>query len=281
MRFFVVTPVRNGAAKIERTIRSVVSQTSLASGRDELRYLVMDGASADTTVDEARRAGEGRVEIRSEPDTGLYDALARALTLSDGEVTCYIAAGEVLDPAALQVVGTIFAEHPEVHWLTGRATTRNRQGEIVDSVLPHPFHRRFMECGKYGTKLPVLQQESTFWRTDLHRSVDFAMLATTKLAGDYLLWKSFARVTDLYVVNAVLGSFTQEPGQLSGNKGEYRAELRQLRRPPSVVEHVAAFALRQITKRRVPHRTAKRLFTYDFRREQWAMRSGASQPPLL
>lgn len=276
MRFFVVTPVRNGAGKIGRTIRSVVSQTSVVSGRDELRYLIVDGASTDATVDEARRAGEGMVEIRSAPDAGLYDALAPALALADGEVTFYLGAGDVLDPAALQVVGTIFAEHPEVRWLTGRATTRNSRHEIVDSVLPRPFHRHLIECGKYGTTLPVIQQESTFWRTELHSSVDFSKLATTKLAGDYLLWKSFAQVTELFVVNAVLGSFTQEAGQLSGVKGAYRAELKQLRRPPSLAENLAAFALRQITKRRTPRRTAKRLFTYDFSREQWTMRGGKS-----
>jgi glycosyltransferase involved in cell wall biosynthesis len=274
MRFFAVTPVRNGAGKIERTVRSVVSQTTLASGKDELRYLIMDGASTDATVDETRRAGAGKVEIRSEPDAGLYDALARALALADGDVAFYLGAGDVLEPTTFQIVGTIFAEHSQVRWLTGRATTRNSRQEIVDSVLPHPFHRRYFECGKYGTRLPVLQQESTFWRVDLHQAVDFPSLAKTKLAGDYLLWKSFAAVTELYVVNAILGSFTQEAGQLSGPKGVYRTELRQLRRPPTFLEHVGAFALRQVTKRRVPRRTAKRLFTYDFGREQWTLRGG-------
>jgi glycosyltransferase involved in cell wall biosynthesis len=274
MRFFAVTPVRNGAGKIERTVRSVVSQTTVVSGRDELRYMIMDGASTDATVDEARRAGEGKVEIRSEPDSGLYDALARALAAADGDIAFYLGAGDVLEPTTFQVVGTIFAEHPQVRWLTGRATTRNSRQEIVDSVLPHPFHRRFFACGKYGTRLPVLQQESTFWRVDLHAAVDFSSLAKRKLAGDYLLWKSFAAVTELYVVNAVLGSFTQEAGQLSGPKGVYRSELRQLRRPPTLFEHLGAFALRQVTKRRVPPRTAKRLFTYDFHREQWTLRGG-------
>ena len=67
-----------------------------------------------------------------------------------------------------------------------------------------------------------------------------------------------------------------EPGQLSGPKGVYRTELRPLRRPPLFVEHLAAFALRQITKRRIPHRTAKRLFTYDLSCERWRMRGGES-----
>lgn len=277
MRFFVVSPVFNAAGKIGRTVKSIISQTSVQSGRDELRYLIMDGASTDGTVTEARDAGGNRVEIHSAPDGGLYDALAKALPRSDGDVTFYLGAGEVLEPTAFQIVGTILETHPEVGWLTGRATTRNSRLEIVDSILPPPFHRRFFVCGKYGTRLPVLQQESTFWRTELHRAVDFSRLAQAKLAGDFYLWSSFARIEELYVVNAILGSFTHEPGQLSvaGAKGAYREELRRLRRPPSILEHIAAFALKKYYRYRRPRRSARRLFTYDFRNEEWVMRGGS------
>jgi glycosyltransferase involved in cell wall biosynthesis len=272
VRFFVVTPVRNGAGKIGRTIRSILAQSSLAAGRDELHYLIVDGASTDGTVAEAEQAGVGRVEIRSEPDQGLYDALARALPQSDVDLTLWLGAGEVLEPTAFATVSAILTEHPEVQWLTGRATARNGAGEIVDSVLPHPFERRLMDCGMYGLKLRVLQQEGTFWRTGLQAGVDFAELASTRLAGDYFLWKSFARVAELYVVNTILGSFTQEPGQLSAQtRGAYRDEIRALRRPPSLYESFLTNVLRQLTRHRIPGRSARRLFSYDHRRERWVL----------
>jgi glycosyltransferase involved in cell wall biosynthesis len=272
MRFFVVTPVRNGAGKIGRTVRSILEQTSIGSGRDELRYLIMDGASTDATVEEAREEGADRLEIRSAPDQGLYDALARALPLSDGDVTLWLGAGDVLEPTAFATASAIFAEHPEVQWLTGRATARNSQGEIVESVLPHPFHRGLMDCGMYGLKLRVLQQEGTFWRTGLQANVDFAKLATTRLAGDYFLWKCFAQVAELYVVNTIFGSFTQEPGQLSAEvRGAYRDEIRALRRPPTLYERLLTEVLRQLTRHRLPGRSAQRLFSYDHRRERWAL----------
>jgi glycosyltransferase involved in cell wall biosynthesis len=275
MRFFVVTPVRNGAGKIGRTIRSILEQTSLAAGRDELRYLILDGASSDDTVEQVRLAGEGRVEIRSEPDRGLYDALAHGLPLSDGDVTLWLGAGDVLEPTAFQVAGAIFAAYPEVQWLTGRATARNGRGEIVDSVLPHPFSRRLIDCGMYGLKLRVLQQEGTFWRTGLQSQVDFAKLATTRLAGDYFLWKAFAQRAELYVVNSILGSFTQEPGQLSAqSKGAYRDEIRELRRRPGLSEILVTEVLRQLQRHRIPGRSAPRLFSYDHRGERWVLGRG-------
>lgn len=275
MKFFVITPVRNAEEKIGRTIRSVISQTSVVEGRDQLRYVVMDAASTDGTLNAAKRTGGETIEVISRPDTGMYDALARALPMSDGDVTFYLSAGDVLDPTTFQIVSAIFSKYAEVRWLTGRATSRNAQGEIVDSVLPHPFHRRFFIRGKYGTKLPVLQQESTFWRTELNSEIDLKKLATSRLAGDYLLWKGFARVTDLYVVNAALGSFTHEPGQLSAQaKGAYRAELRQLRDPPAFFDHIGAFTLRRLTKHRVPRRKARRLISYDFASQEWMLSRG-------
>jgi len=274
MRFFAVTPVLNGAGKIGRTVSSIVQQTSLLAGDDSLHYLVMDGGSTDATVDEARAAGGDAVEIVSAPDQGLYDALARGLPQSDGDVTFYLGAGDVLEPTTFQVVSTILQQYPDVRWLTGRATARNARQEVVNSVLPFPFRRRYIACGMYGTRLPVLQQESTFWRTELHRVVDFAQLATTRLAGDYLLWKSFAELADLYVVNSIFGSFTQESGQLSvsGEAGAYLAELRQLRRRPTLFERSTALLLRIRTKHRIPRRSAERMFSYDFRREEWCLR---------
>lgn len=279
MRFFVVTPVLNAAGKIGRTVASIVSQTSLESGRDSLRYLIVDGGSTDATVAEARAAGSDAVEIRSQADSGLYDALASALPQSDGDVTLYLGAGDVLEATAFQIVGTVFERYPEVRWLTGRATARNSRQEVVNSVLPHPFHRRYFSCGMYGTRLPVLQQESTFWRTELHRVVDFAALAQTRLAGDYFLWKSFAELADLYVVNAILGSFTQESGQLSvsGEAGAYLAELRQIRRRPTLAERCGALLLRMRTKYRIPRRSARRLISYDFRREEWRLRGSSGK----
>ena len=142
MRFFVVTPVLNGAGKIGRTVASIVGQTSVVSGDDSLHYLIMDGGSSDATLAEARAAGGDAIEIQSGEDSGLYDALSRALPQSDGDITFYLGAGDVLEPTAFQVVSTIFREYPEVRWLTGRATARNSRQEVVNSVLPQARQAR-------------------------------------------------------------------------------------------------------------------------------------------
>lgn len=276
MDFHITLPVFNAGAKIRQTIASILAQSSVRAGRDSFRCLVVDGGSGDDTLDHVRAFDDPRIDILSEPDSGMYDALAKGLRRAGGDVTCYMPAGEQFDPQAFSIVSQIFGKYPQVSWVTGRAVTRNAAGEITDSVLPHPIRRAFMDCGMYGTRLMAVQQESTFWRSALNAAFDLEALSQAKLAGDYFLWRSLARDHDIYVVNAQLGSFTIEPDQLSkSTPGGYRKELRALRRRPTPWERCHALLHRQIAKRTVPRKTAKRLISYDHTARDWIL-SGPS-----
>src|SRR5690348_713439 len=79
----IVTPVLNGAETIDRAIWSIVSQ----SGDIDIRYHVQDGGSTDGTLEKLKSwakklgmssellPGKVRFTFRSEPDSGMYDAI--------------------------------------------------------------------------------------------------------------------------------------------------------------------------------------------------------------
>lgn len=272
MRFSMIIPVYNGGEKISRTIQSAFAQTSVRSGADSITIHVIDGNSSDDTVARVRAFDDPRLRVTSEADGGMYDALAKGLVAADGDVTCYLAAGETFDPQAFSVVSDVFTTHPQVSWLTGRSVARNAVGQITDSRLPHPFRRRFFQCGMYGTRLTALQQESTFWRRDLNALIDLDTLRRCKLAGDYFMWKCMSARHDIYVVNTHLSAFTLEEGQLSQQvPGAYRRELRSLRRRPMLWERLAALLLRQYQKRATPGRRARRLIRFDHDSGEWRL----------
>lgn len=272
MEFTVIIPVFNSGQKIQNTIASVLSQHSVRDGHDTIRCIVIDGASTDDTLEHVRAFADPRIEIVSEPDSGMYDALAKGLDKASGDVTCYLPAGERFDSHAFSVVSRVFAKFDQISWLTGRAVTRNASGEITDSLLPHPFKRHFIDCGMYGTRLPAIQQESTFWRSALNAEFDLEALRQKKLAGDYFLWRTLARKNEIYVLNAQLGSFTIEPDQLSKSvPGGYRRELRQIRRKPTIFERLHALIHRQLAKRMLPNRKARRMICYDHRLQEWCL----------
>jgi glycosyltransferase involved in cell wall biosynthesis len=87
----VITVVRNGQARIEATIRSVIDQSY-----ENIEYIVIDGASGDATLDIVKRY-EDRVDYwRSEPDSGAYDAMNKAVREATGDWIYFLGAGDIL-----------------------------------------------------------------------------------------------------------------------------------------------------------------------------------------
>lgn len=90
--FSLVSVCRNDAWSLTKTSRSIFRQTC-----KDFEYLVVDGASTDGT--------DGLVEFWtsqglvthavSEPDTGVYNAMNKALALARGDFVCFLNAGDV------------------------------------------------------------------------------------------------------------------------------------------------------------------------------------------
>jgi len=272
MNFNVIIPVFNGGSKIERTIFSIISQTSVIEGKDTFQCFVVDGASTDDTVERVRTINDPRINIVSERDIGMYDALAKGFKASGSGVTCYLSAGEEFDHYAFDVISQIFREYADISWLKGRDVTRNSNLNIINSRLPRPYYRNLIDCGMYGTRLSVIQQESTFWRSELTQQFDLDYLKDLKLAGDFYLWKCLAKKNELYIVNTHLGSFTSEPGQLSSMiPGAYKKELRLIRRNPNIFERFSAIILRQMEKRFYTNTNSKRIINFDHKNQTWRL----------
>ena len=237
MKFSVVTPCLNAASHIEETVASVGAQAAVQGGAVELEHLVRDGGSTDGTLEILRRLQKPHLRIDSRADGGMYDALARGLREASGDVVAYLNAGDYLHPHAFDVVRELMAARPQIRWLTGWAIAYNAAGAAVRLDLPPRYRARLHRCGAYGRWLPAVQQESTFWKRELHERVDFARLAKLRLAGDYYLWRCFAETDALHIVSAQLGGFRLHAGQLSSDIDAYRAEMAALAEAPGPADY--------------------------------------------
>src|SRR5262249_31650842 len=206
----------------------------------ELEDLVFDGASADGTVDILRRYESRGVRMVSEPDGGMYAALAKGLQRTTGDYVAYLNAGDFYHPNGLSIAAACF-EITVVDWLAGYSVSYNDVSQVTACVLPLRYRRPLFECGGYGLLLPfVVQQESTLWRRTLLASVNFRILEGLRLAGDAYLWKCFATVAALFIVRGHIGGFRVHRGQLSERLEDYAKELRSFSRAPTPGERVRA-----------------------------------------
>jgi glycosyltransferase involved in cell wall biosynthesis len=235
MHFVIVTPCWNAEDFIGDTVRSIVRQTALARPGTTLTYIVADGGSTDSTLDIVRKlwreTPSANLRIISEPDSGMYDALAKAFALDvRGDVYAYLNAGDMYSPTCWDVIEYCFTQL-NVAWLTGMRVKYNESGTVFEAFTPYPYSRQLITGGYYGIRRGAgsfIQQESTFWNRALMERIDLDVLKTFRLAGDFYLWKTFAEVVDLAVVGAHLGGFRVHQGQLSEAMGSYRLEARRV-----------------------------------------------------
>lgn len=229
----IITPVYNGGELLKETIDSVLGQAY-----SNIEYIIVDGKSTDNTLDIVSSYKNEITELISEPDTGMYDALAKGLGRAKGKIICYINAGDLLFPHAIKLVADIF-RNQNLFWLTGYRTICNEQGEITHVDLPFRYKSSLIRTGSYGRALPFIQQESTFWRASLMDAVDLNYLRNLKMAGDYYLWWCFSRKVNLEIIASQLGVFRKHSGQISERLGQYYSEIELFAKKRDIADRIS------------------------------------------
>ena len=229
----IISPTLNAEKYIAETIESIIFQR----GNFELEHIIIDGNSSDQTVaicEYYREVIQGMVEkgiigkrkivIISEPDEGLYHGLSKGLSKATGEIIGYLNASDRYMPGALASVQRAFSYKPEIKWLTGWITFSDESGTISHPRYPCHYNRKLIQSYYYGSYHNHIQQESTFWSRELNLAIDHGKLNKLRYAGDFYLWHEFSEKNELWVVNALLGSFRKHRDQLSEDYNKYHEE---------------------------------------------------------
>jgi glycosyltransferase involved in cell wall biosynthesis len=101
----VITPVFNGDKGLESTIRSV-----LEPSYSNVEYVVIDGGSADRTIDILRKYEDSIDYWVSESDTGIYDAMNKGVRLASGQWLCFLGSDDTLCESLEKVARYLYNE---------------------------------------------------------------------------------------------------------------------------------------------------------------------------
>ncbi len=219
-RISIVTPVYNGGKYLEKCITSIIDQNY-----ENYEHIIVDGGSTDNTLD-IIRSYEGKYPMRyiSEPDRGMYDAIKKGFLMATGEIFAWLNSDDTYMPWAFQVMNYVMNQG--VQWGTAINALQNQYGIVYSVCLPLVYKQKHIRTGVFdGMTMRFIQQETTFWTRALWEKIEID-LADYRLAGDFILWKEFAKKEPLYTVKTVIGSFRTTEQQLSSNMGKYYAEAR-------------------------------------------------------
>lgn len=174
----VITATYNAELVLPALIESLRAQTSR-----NFKWVVVDGASRDGTVDLLKNSGDVVTRWISEPDFGVYDALNKALSLVGSDYYLVVGADDTLDSGAIEryhkaaietradiisapiwVGEQLVCPRRKLSWL--RSEPPLVSGHSVGALILKALHD---ELGYYSKRFPIAADTHFFlkaWRAD-------------------------------------------------------------------------------------------------------------------
>lgn len=150
-KFSIITVTYNAEQVIEPTLKSVIGQTYT-----NYEFLLIDGASQDSTVEKVKQSGIKVATLVSERDNGLYDAMNKGITLATGDYLCFLNAGDAFStPDTLEKISAHIANEEELPDILygetaevdgARNFVRMRRHKAPESLTWKSFKHGMMVC---------------------------------------------------------------------------------------------------------------------------------------
>lgn len=155
----VITVVFNDVNNISKTIESVLLQNIPPS---DLEYIIIDGGSTDGTVEKIKEYKEKIAIFISEKDTGIYNAMNKALKYVTGKWCLFLNSGDVLEHEAFKALNVETCVADDVAIIYGN-TIRSFQ---------HGHRMRHRMTFKEG-ELPPVCHQSAFIKAEVMRKFGY------------------------------------------------------------------------------------------------------------
>jgi glycosyltransferase involved in cell wall biosynthesis len=165
VKLTVVTVTYNAESCVEKTLRSILSQSY-----QNKELIVIDGSSSDSTMDIVNRYKSQIALIVSEPDKGIYDAMNKGARLATGDWIVFMNAGDEF--ADNDVLADVARNCDNCDVLYG------------DTLIEYEFGTLYSKAAlfsKNDRNLPLCHQ-STYVKTELMKR---GFNTEYKIAADY------------------------------------------------------------------------------------------------
>jgi glycosyltransferase involved in cell wall biosynthesis len=148
----VITINFNNLAGLVKTINSVVCQTYPV-----VEYIIVDGGSTDGSLEYLQKIDAKIYKWISEPDSGIYNAMNKAIAMASGEYLIFMNSGDYF--YSDNVLTNVFDEEQSADIIYGRSI-REHAGE--KTIWPYVFDVDKGDLYKYS-----LHHQSMFFKREL------------------------------------------------------------------------------------------------------------------
>lgn len=131
----IITVCYNSEKTIERTLKAMLAQDF-----EDYEYLIIDGKSTDGTLEilkEYEPKFQGRMQIFSEPDEGIYDAMNKGIRKAKGSLIGMVNSDDYYESGALGAMHEAYMQHHCEHVIFYGMQRRLRNAEEIEIEFIH------------------------------------------------------------------------------------------------------------------------------------------------
>lgn len=187
----IITPSFNQAPFLRRTMESVFAQDY-----EPMEYLVVDGGSADGSLDIIRDYASRLSWWVSEPDRGQADAINKGLARANGEIVAWLNSDDCYVPGAIRSAVRVFQEHPDAVLVYGNMQAMDESDRITNIMTYSQLTLEKLLCFQIiGQPAVFLRRSAVVAAGGLH--TDYHLLL------DHQLWIRLARLGPMVHVDQI------------------------------------------------------------------------------
>jgi len=210
LKISIVVPVLNISRYLEKTLNSIINQNY-----PNLEVIIQDGGSTDGTVEIIKRYAKKYPKIikwESKKDKGLYDAINKGFSKSDGEILAFLNGDDFYEKGALLKVGSYFEEFPETPWLVGKAKVVDEKDREIARFVTW-YKNCLLKFNKYSFLLIVnyIMQPSTFLSRKAYEKHG-SFTGTKTYLREYDLWYLIGKESMPAILDEYLSCYRVFPG---------------------------------------------------------------------
>ena len=180
--FSIVTVVRNDKKGLELTLNSLRKQTYTA-----IEHIVIDGVSTDGTIDVIKNNLDRISKWKSEPDSGIYDAMNKGKNMASGDFVVFINAGDVFftDTVLADINAGINDNRNKLYY--GKVTIFNRNVEWEYKPYDHHDNQHYLPHHQSAFYPAIFYKKEDYdTRFKIMGDLDFTLRATKQLEKQYI-----------------------------------------------------------------------------------------------
>ncbi len=211
MKVSIITSCFNREATIENAILSVLKQNY-----SDIEYIIVDGASRDSSLSIINKYKEHISTIISEPDHGMYEAINKGIRQATGDIIGLVHSDDLLysNKTISHIVKAFKETQADIVYGNGIFESSNNTTNIIRNWISGPFDKKKIKRGWLPLHPTVYIKKECIKKSGLYNE-NYKIAADSDFLIRYLYENNFkVHYLNEYIIKMRMGGLSTTPSKM-------------------------------------------------------------------